>query len=197
MIEINLLPEELKVRIKARKLPLESIQNVEKKNFLYIIPAVFILLLCLHVYFLFVNFAKGSELRALSNKWQALAPQRLELENFNKEYALFSEDARLMQQMAERRVNWAQKLNQLSLGLPSGVWFSEISMAQGKFTLHGSAISLENEGMSLIKKFMDNLKADAVFFKDFQQLELGSAQSEKIGSYDVIDFVLNGALKAK
>jgi len=56
-------------------------------------------------------------------------------------------------------------------------------------------VSLQQEEMNAINKFMDNLKKDSVFLKDFSNLELTSVQKKVIGGYDIADFVLSAKLK--
>jgi Tfp pilus assembly protein PilN len=142
-----------------------------------------------------VSIAKNYQFGALNRKWQSLEPERKKLENFNKGYRLSVDDAKVMQQLIIQKLNWSEKLNKLSLDLPSGVWFNELSLRGKNFVLKGSALSLQKEEVSLINQFMDNLKKDTNFFKDFISLELSSVQRRVIAGYDVIDFILTGALK--
>ena len=193
MIEINLLPEELKVTLKRKITGF----GIELKYFLYLIPFIFGILICAHIYLTILIIAKNSQLYILNKKWQSLEPQRKTLENFNKEYAIFSQDALAIKELTEQRINWSQKLNKLSLDLPSGIWFNEISVLGKDFILQGSVVSLQKEEMSLIKKLIDNLKNDPDFFKDFNTLELSLAQKKTIGSYEVVDFILTGTIKSK
>lgn len=198
MIEINLLPEELKTKTRSKK-PASGAEPFifETKYIFYIVPLVFSILICTHIYLGLAYFVKSGQLRQLSNKWQSLEPQRKELEVFNSEYAVISENAKAIQQLSQSRINWAQKLNLLSLGLPSGVWYNEISITANDFILQGSVVALQKEELTLINKLISNLKNDPVFFKDFNNLELNSVQKRNIGGYDIADFVLQGALKSK
>ncbi len=196
IIEIDLLPEELKSGHKAKKAG-AGLVALEPKYFLYLIPSIFGILICVHIYLAAITMVKNSQLSVLNNKWQRREPQRNELEGFNKEYATVSEYASALERLMQERVNWAQKLNKLSLDLPSGVWFNEISVSKDNFLLQGSVFSLGKQEMGLIKNFIDNLKNDPVFFSDFNNLELNSVQDKKIGGYDIVDFVLQGALKNK
>lgn len=198
MIEINLLPEELKTKTKNKKTTSSAGPFIfETKYIFYIVPLVFGILICTHIYLGLVYFVKSGQLRQLSSKWQGLEPQRKELEVFNSEYAVISENAKAIQQLSQSRINWAQKLNLLSLGLPSGVWYTEISVTANDFLLQGSVVALQKEELTLINKLIFNLKNDPAFFKDFNNLELNSVQKRNIGGYDIADFVLQGALKSK
>jgi Tfp pilus assembly protein PilN len=191
MIEINLLPEELKSKVKKKK----AITAIEPKYLLYIIPLFILgLLLCSHIIFAAVTVFKNNQLRVLNNKWLSLEPQRKMLDEFNKEYAIISEDALAIRKFADEKIDWAEKLNKLSLSLPPGIWFNDLSVAGGGFTLQGSVVSLEKEEMNLLKKFIDNLKNAPAFSKDFNKIELVSVQRRTISGYELFDFVLAGTL---
>lgn len=189
MIEINLLPEELKGNFKSKKL------GIEPSYFLYLIPAIFGIILTAHIYLAVFSIVKNYQFRFLSDKWQKLQPQREILESFNKEYEVLSSDAKRIDELIYSRINWSQKLNKLSLNLPAGVWLNEVSFTPKDFVLKGASVSLQREEMSLINKFIDNLKNDTDFFKDFNNLELGPIQRKVIAGYDIVDFVLQGTLK--
>ena len=192
MIEINLLSEELKVKTKRiGKLSIES------KYFLYLIPLVFAVLIFAHICLAAVGIAKSFQFSQLNSKWKKLKPQREQLNNLKKEYDVVTSGAKVMQELNSRRLNWSEKLNRLSQDLPSGIWFNEILASRKEFVLKASAVSLQKEEMSLINKFIDSLKNDTRFLRDFNKLELGSVQKKSIGGYDVVDFILTAKLKAK
>lgn len=190
MIEINLLPPELKTKSK-----ITDRVRIESKYIVYLIGLVFAILIATHIYLAAVNIIRSCQFSVLNNKWQRLEPQRKILEGFKQEYRALSEDARIVQQWTQQRINWAEKLNKLSLNLPSGVWFNEVSLSNKEFTLSGSTVSLEKKEMGLINKFLDNLKKDAVFSKDFNNLELSSVEMGTTGGYDIVSFILTGTLK--
>jgi Tfp pilus assembly protein PilN len=188
MIEINLLPQELKIK-KQKSLDLEP------KIFLKIFLLFLGLLIMAHMYLVVWGIFKGYQFYRLNAEWQKLSPQRKELDKFKQEYEFLSQDSRIIQQLAGQRINWSEKLNKLSLSLPSGVWFNEITLLRKDFTLKGSAVSLKKDEMSLINRFMQDLKNDAEFFKDFSTLELNSFQVKNVGGYDTVEFILQATLK--
>jgi Tfp pilus assembly protein PilN len=198
MIEINLLPEELKLKTKTKKTTagLEII-SAKKAYFLYVVLLVFAIFISVHFILGVTALVKNTQLYMLNKEWKKVEPERKALESLTQEYATVSGDARAIQQLTQQRVTWADKLNKLSLGLPSGIWFNELSVTAKDLTLYGSIISLQKEEMGLVKQLIDSLKKDANFFKDFSSLELTSAQKRTIGGYDITDFVLNGSLRPK
>ena len=201
MIEINLLPEELRVKTKEKAGNQAAIKRGLSFNhdqlFVYAIPALLVLLVLAHFYFMIITVSKNWRLASLSRKWTDLAPQKKALDEFSREFSAVSQDAGLTQLLIEQRILWAQKLNKLSLNLPVGVWFNDISLAKQNITIHGSVISLKMEELNLINKLLDTLKADNEFFKDFASFELSNVQKRAVGSYDIAEFVFAGVLKSK
>jgi Tfp pilus assembly protein PilN len=193
MIEINLLPEEVRVKTRNKNL----LAGFDLKYAVYAVPAAIALLICVHLLFGAMAIIKQSQLSALNKKWQSMGPERKALEEFNKEYTVSTQDASLIKPLMEQRISWSQKLNRLSLDLPSGIWFTDISVNAKELNLRGSVVSPEKLEMSLIKKFIDMLKDDAVFFKEFVALELGPIQSKVITGNEVANFTLKGTLKTK
>ncbi len=201
MIEINLLPQELRVKTKE-KAPEQFMVTImtgfsRDKLFIYAIPVLLGLFVLAHLYFAVIGIAKGGQLVSLKRKWMALEPQKKIVDEFNQQYSVVSQDASLTQLLISQRILWAQKLNKLSLNLPAGVWFNDITLSKQNLTIQGSVTSLQKEELSLINKLLDNLKSDQEFFKDFSNFELSNAQKRAVGSYDIADFVLLGVLKAK
>lgn len=189
MIEINLLPSEL--RSKAKK-----IEAAGKPQYaLLAIPAIAAILVIIHIVLLVIAGTKGYQLASLSITWKKLEPQRKSVELLKEQYNAYSADAKLITQIWQQSYNWSQKLNRLSLNLPSGLWFNEITVKNKDVVLQGSVISLQREEVGLISKFLERLKNDSAFFKDFTSLNLGPLKRREVGSFEIIDFTLNGTIK--
>lgn len=188
LIQINLLPEELKTKRKI---------SIDVKSLPCIIALVFGIVVFTHLYLSMFGLIRGVEFNILNNKWKKLAPQREILDDLRREYEVLSFDAKIIQQLNIRRLNLAEKLNKLSMVLPSGVWFNELAFSKKDMLLKGSVISLQKEEMNLLNKFIDNLKNDEAFFSDFYDLELSSIQMRTVGGYDIFDFILTGKIKSR
>jgi len=182
MIEINLLPQELKEKEKTAKF--------EVRNLLYLLPVIFAFLIIIHLYLLTASLVFSNNYRTLQNKLKTLEPERKELEKI----ALTPDDL-AVRQLVKEKTNWADKLSILSAKLPQGIWFNELTMLDKEFTLKCSVISLEKQEMSLINKFINGLKEENSFIQSFKKLELGPAQRDIIGSYEILKFTLNGKIE--
>lgn len=190
MIEINLLPQKLRVKTK-----LYSIESIPPKYFLYSLTSILGLLFLIHFYLVIIGITKNYQLKRLNSKWHNLKPQLEILKPFRQEQAAISVDAKLIQRLMLGRINWAEKLNKLSMHLPSGVWLNGLSLNQKDFILKAGVISLQKEELNLINRFITELKNDAGFFKDFNVLELTSVERRTVAGYDIVDFILQGKLK--
>ena len=201
MIQVNLLPEELRAKSKAKSLEHKSVTKhaafSPDQLFVYALPVLLGVFVCIHVYFAFISISQNRQLVALNQKWIDLAPQKKALDEFNNVYSATSQDASLIGMINSKRMLWAQKLNKLSLNLPSGVWFNEITINAKDIIIEGSVISLAKEEVNLINKLLENLKADNEFSKDFSSFELSNVQRKNVGGYDIADFILTGVLKVK
>lgn len=203
MIQINLLPEELRVKSKikdpgpAHEIASKPAVFSPEQLFIYAVPVLLGLFICAHIYLAVVFISKNGQLAALNRKWVELAPQKELLDKFSTEFSAASQDASRTRLLTNKRVLWAQKLNKLSLNLPSGVWFNQITISAKDIVIHGSVISFTKEEVNLINQLLENLKKDSEFFKDFTSFELSDVQKRNVGGYDIADFILMGALKAR
>lgn len=189
MIEINLLPDDLKPKTAP---PAENAQLIKIIHFL---PFIFAFLIVMHILLSAVFIFKNAQLAAVNSKWRKLEPQRKAVEELKRESDNASVNTGLSKQYGLTSINWAEKLNKISLDLPSGIWLNELSLSKKILTLRCSAVSLQKEEVALIDKFADNLKGDADFFKDFVNLELGPIERRVIAGYDIVDFILTLNLK--
>lgn len=189
MIEINVLPQELRIKGQVKKFSLSSIQ--QPRFFLYLVPVILGVLLLMHLYLIVTNSVAHLQLNALNKKWANLGSQRKLLESEIKRNAFILQDLSLMQRVSKMRLGWSEKLTRISMGVPTGVWLTELWVAPEGCTLRGSAVSFEKQEINLINKFIDNLKNDESFITDFSGIELGSVQKKVVGGYEIVDFVLS------
>lgn len=188
IIEINLLGK--KPGIKRSGL---SFSGFSKEKLIIAGSLAAGLLVAAHL-FLFFSFASKSRQRAELNKqWQGLSSQRGLLEELKKDYGPQAQALKQAGKIDAGVGKWALRLNRMSMDLPYGVWFNFLSFDSGSFILKGSAVSLEKEELSLINKFMDNLKDDKALSRDFSNLTLGAVQRRTLGGYDIVDFTLSAS----
>ncbi len=191
MIEINLLPEEQRVK-KTEQSAASQLDNI-----VFLFPLIVIIVVLVHLYLLIMFFSKTSTYASLEKKWRSMEPQKKEVSGMKSEIDANVADARAVEAFMKDRIELAAKLNKLSVHLPSGIWFNDVSFSRRQFIVRGSVVSLKTDEMDMINTFVQDLKGDKEFSADFVSIELGAVQRKTIGSYDVVDFVLTSALQAK
>jgi hypothetical protein len=190
MIEINLLPEDLKIKK-------QTSQPSSLDNLVYLIPLILVILAIAHVYLAFVFMSRSQILGGLERRWKTLEPQRQEVQGMKNEINAESAEAKVVQGYMASRILLAPKLNKLSLDLQPGIWFNDITFGRSSLMVKASIVSLKMDEMDVINTFVDGLKNDKDFNADFTSVEVGAVQRRSVGSYDVVDFLLTATVAPK
>ena len=204
MIEINLLPEELRkkerVKLDLPEIPVFKILSV----MLVVVVSTQILLSAFAVYqtIEFIGLKKGVE--TLTKENRAISARKAET-------AAMGTQLREIQAMTERKFLWSVLLNDLSDSMTKGVWLRSLSVTtlaadetgsrkkgnapKGRvLNLEGSVIGSGQE-TAIIGKFIKQLKESPRFGELFEDIKLSAINQKKIKDFDVYDFVLVGIFK--
>lgn len=189
MIEINLLPEEL------RKKKSEPVFNLnmesEKLRFLAIGGTAGILVLIVIALF-FISFIRGAQINRLLAKERNFSDRLSKIDSVNKEITVLKTKMGVLDQLTKRKFLWAEKINQLSDLVLPGIWFTRVyTDLESRLIIEGSVISKSEEAMAFVGKFMKNIKDDQRFFADFKNIKLESVQRRNKDERDVVDFKIS------
>lgn len=193
MIELNLLPEEAKkkrTKIELPEIPLIPI-TAALVGFLAVVQ-----LLVFGLAF-FVN----NQLGVLNKTWEGLAPKKAEFDGIKQSILGTNKKIHAIDSLIEKRFSWSILLNELSNGLTSNIWLTELSYAEesggtaggGKpkiLRLKGSARVLGKEATRDIALFIKSLKNNDNFFKNFKEIELVSMDQGVQAGQDLMNFTI-------
>lgn len=155
-----------------------------------------VFLILIHTILLCVNVQQSTRRNGLKKKWDALLPSKENVDGvINELRNLQGKQKAAEGVLSEDKARWSQTLSALSESLPPGVWIKRISLEEGLFSVEGSAVATEVEGMINVHKFTARLKKDKTFLDHFTDLELGKIQRRKIKYMDIADFVITMKLK--
>ncbi|MDP2920796.1 MAG: PilN domain-containing protein [Candidatus Omnitrophota bacterium] len=186
MIEINLLPEELRKRKTEPSLNLNM--EVEKYKFWIIGGSAGFLVFLAAILFL-GSIVRQAQINSLTAKEKNFAVKLGELDSINKEIGALKAKMGTLDQLTKRRFLWAEKLNQLSDLVLPGIWFTRVyTDGENRLIIEGSVISKSEEAMASVGKFMKNLKDSEIFFRDFKNIKLESVQRKNKEEMDIVDF---------
>ncbi|MCX5692116.1 MAG: hypothetical protein NTX47_00280 [Candidatus Omnitrophica bacterium] len=189
MIEINLLPEELR---KKKSEPAFNLSiEAEKLKFLAIGGTIGILILIVIALSL-GSFIRKAQINSLLAREKIFSDRFSRVDSINKEIAVLKAKMAVLDQLTKRKFLWTEKLNQLSDLILPGIWFTHAyTDSESRLIIEGIVISKSEEAMAFVGKFMKNIKDDQQFFKDFKNIRLESVQRENKEERDVVNFKIS------
>ena len=216
MIELNLLPEELKKKKKRIELPEIPFIPIG----LVLIGTLVVIQLLLSGWIAITR----AQISSLEKTWQELAPKKTELDSIKKRISTTSKKAQVIEYLIDKRMSWARLLGELSDSVTNDVWLTSLSYDEkieapeketsrdssknkikskpktyktSTLTISGSASGKGEEGTAYIARFIQSLKNNKDFFKNFSDVELVSIKQGSVADLDVMNFKLACRFKQK
>jgi hypothetical protein len=186
MIEINLLPEELKK--KKRKI------EIPKIEFLPIIVIIVVAVIALQLLLSLTLGMKRGSLKRLEARWGNLKPEEKDAMVIKRQINRLLDKISHIERIKKERILWAEKLSALSDSMMSGIWLTQLSVKErGERTflsITGSVSSFGKDEAAMIGRFMKVLKENPGFFSDFSEVELGTIQQKTRKNIETMEFVI-------
>ena len=215
MIELNLLPLELRTRKKKIELPEIPIIPIA----LSLVGALAIV----QIFLMLITFGMKKQLVSYESTWKELAPKKAKFDKVKKEITLKTQKTTAIDSLIIERFNWAKFLNELSNSMTGNIWLTELSYnkksavkarrprrknppkgAKAKhpenkslyaLKLSGSASGKGEEGTAYIARFIRSLKENKDFSDHFFDIELVSIKKGSVAGQDVMDFEIMCSFK--
>lgn len=185
MITINLLPKQMRKTEKKIVLPY--------KTYLFLGIIFFVLL---HVLLFGLGSVKKIQVAALRGNLNKVSVQAKEAVKIKTDVKTMETRVNFLKTSLSRQFTVTELLSGLSAGVPKGLWMERFSLStKDGMLVQGTVISLSQNEMTLIGKFLQNLKNNKAFESAFSKIELASVQRRSIKTYDVVDYVLQGEVK--
>ena len=186
MIEINLLPEELR---KKKSEPVFNLNMDADKLKFWLGGGVIAVLVLIVITFSMGSFIRKAQIKNLVAKEKGFSDRISEIDSVNKEINILKAKMAVLDQLTKRNFLWAEKLNQLSDLVLPGIWFNRVyTDSENRLMIEGSVVSKSEEAMASVGKFMKNMKDNQGFFRDFKNIKLESVQRNNKGNADIVDF---------
>jgi len=194
MIEINLLPEKLRIK-KRRPFALPALP------FMPIAIGVVGLLIAFQVMLVVWVQAKQMTLNSLNRKYSSISSSNLKAIALDSNLKEISSKVDAVDKLLNSRFRLAKKLNDLSDSLVSGIWLKSIDIKKGEapnepgalrevLVVEGASIVSSETANGFIGKFVASLKENVSFSDDFEEIELSKVERSKIRKTEVMDFVI-------
>lgn len=207
MIEINLLPEELRKPVAAKREAFNVAPKQLALGFLAIFVTVQILLTVFSLY-------KQGEAMFLRSSTAQMQAQHGDLMSVKQGAEASKKAIKQINTLTERKFEWYRLLNALSDCVTRGVWLRSLSIEQHEaavvqgpkkkgaspdknadtkvrvMKLTGSVVARGDE-TAYIGRFIGELKANELFTRLFDSIELSTINQKKIKETDVYDFTIS------
>src|SRR3989338_121464 len=190
MIEINLLPPELRVK-KKEPMKLPSLPIIP------VAAGVVCLLIAIQVLLWLFIQVKSVSRDSLKKKIASIAASNKDAMTVDSSLREISSRVEVIGKLLNSRFDAAKKLNDLSDSMVSGIWLRSINVKVSKETLiiEGSNIVIGDSGEGSISKFVNSLKENESFSSDFDDNELAKVERRKVQNTEIMDFVIICHLK--
>jgi len=155
MIEINLLPEELR---KKKSEPVFNLNMDADKLKFWLGGGVIAVLVLIVITFSLGSFIRKAQIKNLAAKEKGFSGRISEIDSVNKEINILKAKMAVLDQLTKRNFLWAEKLNQLSDLVLPGIWFNRVyTDSENRLMIEGSVVSKSEEAMASVGKFMKNM----------------------------------------
>lgn len=188
MMNINLVPENLRKKHSKTVNPLSAI-NLPLEVMVGLVGGLICLLILTHLGIWFVISQRSAEEKRLDGQMEDLRPYKQRADSIAKELRILQGKKNAIEKMTSvPKILWSPKLNDISDSMPRGVWLDKISLGEGLFTIHGSAVSKGSDEMMGVVELVSKLKGKKEFIKHLKSMEVGPIQRRKIESVEIADF---------
>ncbi len=206
MIEINLLP--ISLREKGRKIELPPV------TFIVVGGGILALLLLSSAILAASTYVKRSRLQKVEEKFKKLKPQSEQIAHLKNDKQKLQKKMTVIEQLVDKRILWARKLNELSSLIPPQVWLtslfieerspetgsSENETKKKKFLVIKAVAISRGEGetgeLGLVGDFMDEIRKDSSFCADITSVERWAPiRRSEIGGSETMHFELSCPFK--
>ena len=222
MIEINLLPKEL--RKKTHKAISAGGLDLPKRLMINTGIIVLFFLVLTHIALSITTMIKKGQAQDLQLEWQILQPAKQSADGHIRQIQALKAREKLIKSVGGVDVIWARKLNYISELIPSEIWLTRITLderqrvikrgqtrglnaraaagvrdnTQQILTLNGIVESKHSSKMlSPVGRFIKSLENEPLFFDDFEEIELGDVKRREIEERNVMSFELICVVKDK
>ena len=186
MLKINLLPEHI------RKAGLSPIEQLHRTPLMWIAAGA---MLFVAVWPLLPIAVHRRQLAQLNAKIQTLQPKKMEVDQIQRLLQQLQTQEAAFEGLKHGQSLWSKRLNVLSNVTPEGIWFSDLTLDQGKgLIIEGAAVGQGGTEMVSVGRLVQDLKASPDFSSAVKDIQIESIQRVQDHEIEIVKFTLTCAL---
>lgn len=194
MIEINLVPEQLRKKRRAAAM-VESLGGLPKELILGIVVAFTLVLILVFLGFQAYAGLRIAKRNDFNRQLAAIDAEKKNVEKVLAEMKTLKERAKTLETVvAPYNIFWAEKINVVSNEVPRGVWLTKLALEDKYLIIEGSAVSKTKSEITDIHSFMARLKANKDFMTKLKNLDLDMIKARNVDTLTVADFKIKAEI---
>ncbi|MFH1791526.1 MAG: hypothetical protein ABH885_06055 [Candidatus Omnitrophota bacterium] len=186
MIELNLLPEEQ--RVKRSRLDLPEIPIIP------IAVGIAAVLVVLQLFIWLSVRAKSAQVSRLKEKSEGLASQKAGLDKIKEELSYFEGRSGAIRDLYGKRLPWSEIMSGISNSIMPNIWLYELSCgtkdSRQSLFMEGYAAGSADDATVSVRDFIHNLEMNKTFSLYFMDAELEDITSSMFENREVMQFRL-------
>ncbi len=200
MVEINLLPQELKPKHSLFSGTDFKGLDINSIPILKIAAGIGACLVLAQLAVSLIWIISNAELRSAAKRYNEISPEKIVADALKAKVADINKRTGAIDELIVKRFSWARKINLLSDCVTPGIWLSEVYYDEkpvtdktttarlGALIINGYASGAGEQGTALIGKFIKSLQDNKNFYSDMASVDLVSTKSDKVDKQDVMSF---------
>ncbi|MFQ5680931.1 MAG: hypothetical protein ACE5GG_02605 [Candidatus Omnitrophota bacterium] len=189
MIEINLLPDDLRSKKKSA---------LYWNNALQAARIGLVILVCAHIILFLTVAARKKEAAKLKRQWSNISEENTRVSRLNEDISsLRNRDAIIGGLVAVTLPDWPQIWYRLGALLPKTAWFKSIQVIHGLLDIRASILVISGNEVEILNDFLHDVREEAIFRESFDNLDIISIVRKDLSGVEIIDFSIKGVLKKK
>ncbi len=194
MIELNLLPQELRNKKK------DLFQGLPDIPLIPICVSVLVVLFTIHGALVFTTATNGKLLKKLETKWAEIQPDEKKTNEIAAETSLLEKKAAALREIAMPNISWAGLLKGLNKAIIANVWLFELKLTGDSplvLEVSGYALGKSEKATSVAAKFITSLEMSKDFSDYFERIELENMQNSEFDGEECMTFKLVCVFKSE
>lgn len=209
MIELNLLPKELRTKKKR-----QTVQQGPRMPIFHLAACIMAVLVTVNLLISLLVMNNKGLLKTLNGKWDQMEPQREKTSKVASEIASLQKKVTAVRKIAKPDLAWTKLLSGLNQAVIPNVWLSEfilkfreeggrrgapktVSELPETLDITGYALGSSESATALVGKFITSLKRNTDFSEYFDGIELKNMRGSEIADEEVMMFELECKFKAE
>jgi hypothetical protein len=213
MIELNLMPRDMRA-LDGRNKKSSFNLKIPDIPFAPVLIGIISVIVASQIIIGIISFIQKRQLAVVSKDIAEIAPEKVMAGMLKSEVDALNGKFNAIDELTQGSLAWSEKLSDLSNAMVDGIWLDSLSLnvecspsthqgygagsvtdqapgSRQTLVLTGYAISSgKAEETATVGRFIDSLKKNEAFFRDFDDIKLSSIQRGSYGSADVMSFTI-------